>query len=209
MDVDSPEPPSPSTSIPSSSSNVQPLLCPPKPLVQCVFPDTFVFPVSLWSGIQNANKRAWTVAEVFQILCTAGPGLKPLYDVQKRTWTPASCAPNFLLENHTNTESDFAKFLNTIVLHTVTVIGANPGNVRTWSAEQLKKMAGASSVRKPDVVACAPDTAVEWRSLDFIVEMKNGKEEDRREKERAKDRQSWCELAERANFLFSFQHDRR
>jgi hypothetical protein len=50
---------------------------------------------------------------------------------------------------------------------------------------------------------------VEWRSLDFIVEMKNGKEEDRREKERAKDRQSWCELAEHANFLFSFQHDRR
>jgi hypothetical protein len=197
-------------SFPASPSTVQPLLCPPKSLVECVFPDAVVFPISLWTGSKTGAPRetTWTVAKAFDKLCVASSDSKePLYNIKKASWTPASCAPNFLVEHHEKTESDFAKFLNTIVAKTVTLIGANPENVRMWSAESLKKMQGSTSVRKPDVVARAQGAELDWRNLDCVVEMKNGKVDPKVEK--VKDRQSWCELAERAKILFSLQHDRR
>jgi len=86
---------------------------------------------------------------------------------------------------------------------TVTLIGANPANVRMWSAESDKKMPGSAIFRKPDVVARAQGSELDWRNLDCVVEMKNGKVD------QAKDRLSWCELAEHAKFLFGLQHDRR
>lgn len=194
----------------ASPSTVQPLLCPPKSLVECVFPDAVVFPKSLWTGSKTdvLRETTWTVTEAFDMLCvTSSDSEEPLYNIKNASWTPASCAPDFQVEHHEKTESDFAKFLNTIVAKTVTLIGANPENVRMWSAESLKNMQGSTSVRKPDVVARAQGAELDWRNLDCVVEMKNGKAALGNEK--VKDRQSWCELAERAKFLFSLQHDRR
>lgn len=156
--------------------------------------------MSLWTGSKTdgPSETTWTVANAFHGLCESE---EPLYS--NASWTPASCAPNFLGEHQGKTELDFAMFLNTIVAKTVTLIGANPANVRMWSAESDKKMPGSAIFHKPDVVARAQGSELDWRNLDCVVEMKNGKVD------QAKDRLSWCELAEHAKFLFGLQHDRR
>jgi hypothetical protein len=205
MVIDSP----PYVGSPSLVFKAQPLLCPPKPLVECVFPDTFVFPASLWTNSATGRSRdpSWTVDDAFRRLCT-GPA--PLYDLQSKKWTVASNVPNLLQEHHDNTEINFATFLNTIVTATVTAIGGDDKKVRDWSAKQaMRKLPGSISVRKPDIIAHAKGSKLDWRNVDCVVEMKNSKLDEDSTKEAQKDRFAWTELAERAKFIFSIQHDRR
>lgn len=73
MDVDS------GSASPESFTKV--LLCPPKELVECMFPDSFVFPTSLWPDGKSSLSKP-SLAELFKQLCNDG-----LYSSGK--WTAA------------------------------------------------------------------------------------------------------------------------
>ena len=181
--------------------SVEHLTCPPKALVECMFPDAFVFPASLLkeasmpSGSHSSMTSKPTVRALFDMLSNEG-----LYSQEK--WTGKARAPDFNKRWHNKTEEDFAAFLETIVKRTAELIGAKSEEVRTWSSSHDKTgMPGCFEIRKPDIIARRKEALPDWRTVDCVVELKNGA--------KFKDSESLGQLAERARTLFNVQDTRR
>jgi hypothetical protein len=182
-------------------SPVEHLTCPPKALVECMFPDAFVFPASLLkeasmpSGSPSSMTPKPTVRALFDMLSNDG-----LYSQEK--WTGMARAPDFHKQHHNKTEEDFKAFLETIVERTAELIGAKSEEVRTWSSSHdTTGMPGCFEIRKPDIVARRKEALPDWRTVDCVVELKN--------RTKSKDSESLGQLAERARTLFNVQDTRR
>jgi len=172
------------------------LLCPPKALIECMFPDTFVFPASLF---RDARQTTFSIQHLFDTFCAQG-----LYSQTNRTWTSLLQAPDFKASHSKGTEKALATFLENIVERTVRHIGADPREARTWSAQDDKGLAGFFQTRKPDIIVKGKDAPTDWRFVDCVVEIKS------RTAERSKiEREFLAQIAERARTLFSVQDTRR
>jgi hypothetical protein len=186
----------------TSHSPVEHLLCPPKALVECMFPDALVFPVSLLkprlrSGSFLSTTSKLSVEALFEALCKGG-----LYSHEDQMWTAIANAPDFKDEHVKDTECRFAAFLERLVEKTVELIDAKPEEVRTWSARHDKgPMPGCFEQRKPDIFVTRKEVPIDWRTVDCVVELKNGA--------KGNDRDSLGQIAERARTLFNVQDTRR
>jgi hypothetical protein len=175
--------------------NKELLLCPPKALVECMFPDAFVFPASIFPSPVPSKH---TVNHLFQQLCQHG-----LYSPAEGGWTMRANAPEFTAEHNNKTEEKFATFLNTLVDATVNLIQAKSAETRIWSTQHgSTPLPGSMEPRTPGIFAMRRDVCIDWRSVDCIMVLKNGLESDN-------ERDSVAQDAERARSLFYVQDDRR
>lgn len=183
-----------------TDSSLEPLLllCPPQNLVECIFPDAFIFPPyapvsdSLHSRLPSVSRP--TINTLFNHLCEKG-----LHAGERWTGAPDLCD-----QHRQETEQVFAAFLNTLVTEAVAFMdeeGISPFKMRNWSADSaLGKLPGSPENRKPDLIAIDTDSKLDWRSVDSILEMKSGK---------PPRKEFMAQISERARMIFSLQDDRR
>jgi hypothetical protein len=175
------------------------LVSPPQDLVECIFPDSFIFPpYHPVSGPSSAHKPS-TLAGIntlFKNLCEKG-----LYSGKQ--WMRA---PDLCDQHRAGTERDFATFLNILVTEAVEFMkqeGIIPSKTRRWSVDSaLSKLPGSPENRKPDIIAIDTGiiTNVDWRAVDSIIELKSSAPAGKK---------FMGQLSERARMIFSLQDDRR
>ncbi|KAG2029035.1 hypothetical protein BDR03DRAFT_1018992 [Suillus americanus] len=196
------------------------LLSPPMELVECMYPDTFVFPPKtcgtsppghvpsiLAATIPGhlpclfPSSTSVTIDGIFELLCEQG-----FYLPGESVWAAPSNVPNLLAEHHKATELDIEKFLNTLIDKAVDEVQRRtkqkPPVIRKWTAENAcSRMPGCPEDRKPDLAAISEAGPPDWRAVDCIIEVKNG--------ETHNETAFYGQLSERARTLFSVQDARR
>ncbi|KAG2063014.1 hypothetical protein BDR04DRAFT_1123547, partial [Suillus decipiens] len=195
------------------------LLSPPMELVECMYPDTFVFPhttcitsppdhvPSIVAATIPGDSPCLlpstpvTVDCIFELLCEQG-----FYLPGECVWAAPSNVPDLLAEHHKATELDIERFLNTLIDKAVDEVQRRtkqkPTVIRKWTAENAcSRMPGCPEDRKPDLAAISEATPPDWRAVDCIIEVKSG--------ETNNETSFYGQLSERARTLFSVQDARR
>ncbi|KAH7903335.1 hypothetical protein BJ138DRAFT_1107760 [Hygrophoropsis aurantiaca] len=157
----------------------------------------FLFPNSV--TFANVKDRT-SISKVFKILSQT-TGRTSLYS--KRKWsTKTSLCPEFGTEWTRQTEPNFAAFLNKI-LSTV-ASNLSLGKWRTWTAKYATQhVTNTASARKPDLLLMdGPAVPGDWRCIRVVGEMKQADSP-------AANTSAYKNLAEKSNFIFSAQDNRR